>query len=311
MGSVLIAQNINSKYVSSFNHNFIEKKIYAIISDDRVVSNNLLKILSNQEKRYTGEVFLDGVNIKKTSKINDICYISPDHEFLPNITVNRILKSMKNKYPKWDVVLAFKMLEQANIQKRKMFKKLSIPEKNTLIGIITHASCANVTIYEDPFEYAITKVRYLLLNELYMHHIKYKRCIILMTNRLSEISRYIDKVVFLHQGLILESFTPSYIDNNFITLTGKKEVLASLLYNKTLKGQVIGLEEKELANTNDKENELTAYLSASYTKDDIRFCQKYEIMISKMYYEKLFIFLSLIKERKNAEKTENILHKEE
>jgi len=309
MGSVLVTQNINSKNITNFSHNFIENKIYAFMSDNKQNTKELFNFFSNKSIKYHGKIFLNGNNIKKSKVKESICFIGADYEFVGTKSINSILRYMKRSYPKWDKILALSLLEQAKLNPKSRFSRLSKNQKNILISIITFASCADITIFEEPFEYCNAKLRYQLFTEIYQHHIKHKRCLIISTDRLNEITRYIDKMIFLNHGSILETFTPTYVDNNFIVLTGKKEVLISLLKNKTLKGQPIGLEELETIKDDEKEQELSAYLAANYQKDDIRLCQKYEIQTSKIPLDKLFIFLTLIKEKKNQENKELALSK--
>ena len=85
-------------------------------------------------------------------------------------------------------------------------------------------------------------------------------------------------------------FTRDEIKNNFRYLTGKTEVLKSLLSGI----KVIGVEER--AGT------LTVCIRKKLNKDEIRKFQKYLIQISEVPIQKIFIYLINlrgIKERKN------------
>ena len=95
-----------------------------------------------------------------------------------------------------------------------------------------------------------------------------------------------DKILFLQKGKLIEVFTRDEIKNNFRYLTGKSEVLKSLLSGI----KVVGVEERG--------GTLTVCIRKKLNKDEVRKFQKYLIKISEVPIQKIFIYLINIREKK-------------
>ena len=289
--SILVCDNISKIYkkknsVRNFNFNFLEKKIYAIVGKSDSGKELLLNIMTGKQGPKNGCVYLDGEPLMHNHVMsNRICYIDKSISFSKKITVRGVLKMMKYRYPKWDNKYAYDLLEYFNI-------KPSLPknQKSLLLGICSIASRCNITVYNDPVSEVDVKDRYDFYNFLYTHHTRYPRTIIIATDFVDEIDYMFDKVLFIEKGKLIEYFTRDEIKNNFRYLTGKTEVLKSLLSGI----KVVGVEER--AGT------LTVCIRKKLNKDEIRKFQKYLIKISEVPIQKIFIYLINlrgIKERKN------------
>lgn len=294
--SILVCDNISKinkrkNSVRNFNFNFLEKKIYAIVGKSDSGKELLLDLMNARIPSETGCVYLDGEPLYNNTKMKDrICYIDKSTVFAKNITVKGVLKHMKRKYPKWDNKYAYDLLEYFNIKPSTLYIALQKNQKSLLLGICSIASRCNITVYNDPVSEVDVKDRYDFYNFLYNHHIRYPRTIIIATDFVDEIDYMFDKVLFVEKGKLIEFFTRDEIKNNFRYLTGKTEVLKSLLSGI----KVVGVEERG--------GTLTVCIRKKLNKDEIRKFQKYLIKISEVPIQKIFIYLINlrgIKERKN------------
>ena len=294
--SVLVCDNISKTYrrkdsIRSFNFNFLDKKIYAIVGKSDSGKDLLMDLITAKEKTSRGCVYLDGEPLYNNSIMNNrICYIDKNVSFSKQITVKGVLRAMKFRYPKWDNKYAYDILEYFNIKPNSLYFALPKNQKSLLLGICAIASRANITVYNDPVSEVDVKDRYDFYNFLYVHHTRYPRTIIIATDFVDEIDYMFDKVLFIEKGKLIEVFTRDEIKNNFRYLTGKTEVLKSLLNGI----KVIGVEER--AGT------LTVCIRKKLNKDEIRKFQKYLIQISEVPIQKIFIYLINlrgIKEGKN------------
>ena len=96
-------------------------------------------------------------------------------------------------------------------------------------------------------------------------------------------------MLFLDKGKLFDAFTIDEIKDSFCYLSGKTEVLKSLISGI----KVIGYEEREKV--------LTVCIRKKLKKDDIRKFQKYLIKISEVPIQKIFIYLIQLREKKGLQ----------
>jgi len=290
--SVLVCENITKKVkrktlVSNFTFNFLDNQIYAMVGGDDSGRDELLQILSAQVRPDSGTVWLDGEELYGNMRMNKrLCNISEATSFPRHFRVKNIFRLMSLLYPKWDNAYAFELCEHFNIRTRRTFGSLKENERILLGGILGLASRANITIFGSVLDRIDLKDRHDFFNFVYSHHTRYPRTLIIGTDKVDEIETLLDKVLFLDKGRLFEAFTVKHIKNNFRLLSGKSEVLKSLISDL----KVIGAEERY--------NILTVCIAKSLTKDEIRKFQKYMIKISEAPIQKVFIYLLELRGKK-------------
>lgn len=294
--SVLVCENITKinqdhNSIKNFSYNFLESKIYAILGKSNSGKDILLDLLGAKTKVDSGVVYLDGEVLTKDINLTQkLCYFSKDFGFTPVISVKAIFSLMANKFPKWDNFYANELLNYYNIKPSTLYGRLLESEQKLLHCIISLASLANITIFDDTINATDIKDRYDFFKFVYEHHQRYPRTIIICNDYIDEIDYMFDKVLFIDKGKLIEDFTNEDLKNNFRYLSGKSEVLKSLISGI----KVIGVEQRS--------NTLTVCVHKKLTKDEIRKFQKYLIKISEVPFEKIFIYLVNLKELKEKNK---------
>lgn len=290
--SVLICDNITKIYkdhnsIKNFSFNFLDNQIYAIIGRSDSGKEMLLQLMTASTKPTEGKVYLDGNILTSNSEnLNRLCYISKDTIFPDYITIKTIMREMQEKYPKWDNYYAYSLLEHFNMKSNTTFSSLLDNKKCLLFNIIALASKANITFFDDSISEIDIKDRYDFFYFLYSHHQSYPRTIIFSIESVDEIDYIFDKILFLDKGKLIEFFTTEEIKNNFCYLSGKAEVLKSLISGV----KVIGVE--------DRGKYLTVCIRKRLNKDETRKFQKYLIKISEVPIQKVFIYLIKLRELK-------------
>ncbi len=138
-------ENLSFKYDRKFfaifnlNLTIFDGQKLAIFSEHELETQTLFRILSKQEKGYSGNIFFDGKNLKEMPLKNlDICYLTKTPYLLKNKSVLHniaypliIRKENKNNSLK----LAEKILEKYNLieLKNKKIKNLSKNEQFSII----------------------------------------------------------------------------------------------------------------------------------------------------------------------------------
>ncbi|HNZ49946.1 MAG TPA: ATP-binding cassette domain-containing protein [Bacilli bacterium] len=290
--SVLVCENVTKLYrkhpsVINFNYNFLDNQIYAIIGKSDSGKETLLNLISTKAKPNEGQVFLDGQLLYNNPLMaKRICFISKKMSFPGHLSIREICQLMASFYPKWDNGYAYELMHFFEIKPNTLYYKLFPNKKELLLGILGLASRANITVFENPLDDVDAKDRYDFFNFVYSHHTRYPRTLILSTDYIDEIESIVHKVLFFDKGRLFENFTTEEIKTSFKYLSGKTEVLKSLITGI----KVIGVEERD--------NNLTVCIRKKLTKDEIRKYQKYLIKISEVPIQKVFIYLINLREMK-------------
>lgn len=290
--SVLICENLtivdkDKVIIDNFSFNFLDNKIYAIVGNSESGKDVLLDLITSRMKSDQGEVYLDGEILQDNPKMGRrLCYITPNISFPGHLNIKNIFKIMQALYPKWDNAYAYELSKFFNLKPRDKYHNLDIDRIQLLNGIIGLASRANITVFSMPLVDVDPKDRSDFFNFMYSHHLRYPRTIIITTDFIDEIESIYNRVLFFDKGRIFESFTLDDIKNDFRLLSGKSEVLKSLISGV----KIIGMEERY--------NMLTVCVAKRLTKDDTRKYQKYLIKISEATTQKVFIYLLNLREAK-------------
>lgn len=292
--SVLVCENIckynkHDKIIHNFSYNFLDNQIYAIIGNSNSRQDELLNMICGKEKPTSGIVYLDGEPLYKNQQMCErLCYISHETTFPSNLSIEDIFEIMQIAFPKWDNSFAFELVTHFNILLKERYSALNQSRRSLFNAILGLASRANITVFEHPIDDVDAKDRYDFFNFLYKNHELYPRTYIISTSYIDEIDYLINKVLFMDRGRLFAQFTIDEIKDSFRYLTGKTEVLKSLISGV----KVIGVEEREKT--------LTVCIRQKLSKDDTRKYQKYLIKISEVPIRNIFIYLinlRLIKEK--------------
>lgn len=291
--SVLLCDNIskvnsNSNSIQNFSFNFLDKKIYGILGKSDSGKEVLLDLITSKIKPDEGTIWVDGENLYKNKEMLErVCYINKKTTFPDVYNIAMICKKMDNIYPKWDNYYAYTLCRYFEIQMTDLYANLPKAKKRLFLGICALASRANITLYDDPVSDIDMKERHDFYTFLYEHYLRYPRTIIITTDYIDEIDYMFDKVLFLDKGRLIDFFTTKELKNNFRYLTGKTEVLRSLISGI----KIIGAEERG--------GILTVCVRKKLTKDETRKFQKYLITISDVPIQKIFIYLINLREIRN------------
>lgn len=290
--SVLVCENLSKRinkneYIRNFNYNFLDNQIYAIVGKSDSYKEEILDLITGKINADDGKVYLDGQALFNNNFISErLCYISRNTTFPGNIKIKSIFKLMATLYPKWDNAYAFELIENFQINPRSTYSSLKSNKRTLLLGILGLASRANITVFDNPVGHADVKDRYEYFKFLYSHHERYPRTMIMTTDYIDELDYIVNNILFIDKGRLFETYKTEDIKDDFRYLSGKTEVLKSLINGI----KVIGVEERGKT--------LTICIRQKLKKDDIRKFQKYLIEIFDVPIQKVFIYLINLREVK-------------
>lgn len=272
--------------IKNFSYNFLENNIYAIVGKSDSGLNELLDLLAYHTTPFEGTIYLDGVTYPRAKKVKEICYIKNLNEYQPKERVIDIMRKLAKFYPNWDTYYANELLEFYNIDIYTKLKDLIQTQKTILMAVLGLASKAEIIIFNHPVENVDIKARYDFFNFLYHLQEKYPRTYIITTTFIDEIDYLVDYILLIDKGKLVSTFSIDELKENFCYLTGKSEVLKSLVSGV----KIIGVEERGKM--------LTLCVRQKLKKDDIRKYQKYLIKVSEVPIQMIFIYLLNLREIK-------------
>ncbi len=283
--SVLVCEGISKvkgkrEFVKNFSYNFLDNQVYALIGKNDWSQDELLNLICCKNKPTEGCVYLDGEPLYNNNEMNErLCYIPRNTTFPKWLRIIDIFQLFKLCYPKWDNAYAYELTTHFQISLKETYGHLNESRKSLLIGILGLASMANITVFDNPIDKVDLKDRYDYFQFLYRHHERYPRTFIISTSFIDEIDYIVDKILFIDKGRLFAQFTIDEIKDSFRYLSGKTEVLKSLISGV----KVIGVEERGKT--------LTVCIRQKLSKDDTRKYQKYLIKISEVPIQNIFIYL--------------------
>jgi len=277
------------KIIHNFSYNFLDAKVYTLAGKAESGQKELLDLITARQDCFEGTLTLDGELYTHNSlESYKVCYLPPDTTFAGGMTIFEIFRLMASFFPNWDTYYAYELVNFFEINYKSAYGSLNDVQKSLLLGVLSLATRANITVLYHPVERADIKSRYDYFNFLYTHQEKYPRTFIIATNIVDEIDYLTDNLLLLDKGKLISTFAINELQDSFKYLTGKSEVLRSLITGV----KVIGYEERGKM--------LTVCIREKLRKDDIRKYQKYLIKISDVPIQKIVIYLISLREIKGV-----------
>ncbi|MGP1586880.1 MAG: ABC transporter ATP-binding protein [Treponemataceae bacterium] len=198
-------KNSSEFALKDFSYTFKKGQITGLIGINGAGKSTLLKILALQLFPTKGKIEIDGTVVDQFNAAgfkNKIGFVRENTEFFEELTVNELLKSTLEFYENQSDY--GKILQQCSLEKvkTKKIKTLSKGYKQRLSFAIALSNNPEILILDeamsgfDPIQ--INEIRNLILS------LKKDRIIIIATHIMQEINILCDKIIILHNGIIIE-----------------------------------------------------------------------------------------------------------
>jgi len=289
--SVLVCEGISSttdNQIKNFSYNFLDNQIYGFVGKNDSKISDFFDLISGNIKPTEGKIYIDGEDLydNDLSIYERVFYLPTAPKYFYTSPIIKIIGKLSEEYPKWDNTYFYQLLRDFNIDINAFFGKITKREQSIVLGCFALASKANITIMNLPLKDADIKDKYDFFKAVYQDHEIYHRTILVNTDYIDDITYLVDKVLFFDKGRLFAQFTIDEINENFRYISGKTEVLKSLMNGV----KVIGYE--DLGKT------LTVCVRQKLSKDDIRKYQKYMIKITDVPIHCVFVYLINLREIK-------------
>ena len=201
-----------------------EDKIYGLLGRNGAGKTTLLSIISNQIKKSSGEVKIDGEEVFENSKITEhICIIREKGIGIEDIKVREILERAKLLYKDWDEEYKKYLVNEFNLDVKKKYNKLSRGNQ-TIVGLIIGlASRSRLTIFDEPSLGLDAAYRYRFYNLLLEDMEKNPRTIIISTHLIDEVANLFEEVIILKDKKVYVKEEVSKLMERAYFLSGRAE----------------------------------------------------------------------------------------
>lgn len=203
-------------------------KIYGLIGRNGAGKTTLLGILTAQNTRNSGEVTYNGQEVWENQQaLNDICFSRELQSTVfygrNNLKVKHYLKSAAIYYPHWDSAYAQRLLEEFKLEPKKKIYQLSKGQLSMVTILIALASCAPVTILDEPVAGLDVVMRERFYQLLLEDFSKTNRTFIVSTHIIEEAASVFEQVIILDEGKILENGPTEELIDQFRYISGRED----------------------------------------------------------------------------------------
>ena len=205
-------------------------KIYGLIGRNGAGKTTLLGILTGQNTKNSGTVTYGDQPVWENQAVLDqICF---SRELQPtlfsgpnNLKISHYLRSAAIYYPGWDKEYAQRLLEEFGLNPKKKISQLSKGQMSMVTILIALASCAPVTILDEPAAGLDVVMRERFYQLLLEDFAQTGRTFIVSTHIIEEAASVFENVIILDQGRIIENCPTEELVDQFRYISGREDVV--------------------------------------------------------------------------------------
>lgn len=240
--SVIEFKNLTKSYkfntvLNHLNFTIEEGTLTGIIGRNGVGKTTLMKIIIGYIHKTDGDVHVfseDPFNNLKVSA-NSIL-VDDSMSFSDKLSLSELLIEAERFYANWDQQLAQRLFTYFNFHPDLRHHQLSKGKKSTFNAIIGIASHCPLTIFDEPTTGMDTAARQDFYRALLKDYIAHPRTILLSSHHLEEIEDLLENILLIHDGTIRFHGPISDLQEMFVKLIGKKEIIHQQIEDRKVFG---------------------------------------------------------------------------
>lgn len=264
-----------------------ENKIYGLLGRNGVGKTTLLKLITGQLMRDSGQIVLDGEEVLENPRaMEDFCLVREFSSSIKEKKVKDILNLARIMYKDWDEEYEKFLIQEFGLDTKKKLIKLSTGNQ-TIVGLIIGlASRTRFTIFDEPTLGLDAAIRYKFYKLMLTDYEEHPRTIIISTHLIDEVSNLFEEIIILKDKELALKEDVDSLKKKAYFLSGREDNI-----NKVTNG-------KKIIHREDFGSTKIVGIFGDLTKDEIANIKKHNIEISSIPLQKLFIYLTdnMIKE---------------
>lgn len=180
-------------------------KIIGLLGPNGSGKTTLIKLASGLLQPTSGEILIDGMKPGVETK-RIVAYL-PERNYLEErMTVNAMLKFMKDFYEDFNMDKAHEMLQHLDIDPSKKFKELSKGNREKVQLILVMSRDAKLYLLDEPIGGVDPASRDYILDTIIKNYNK-DATVILSTHLIADIEPVLDEFVFIRKGDMIRHST--------------------------------------------------------------------------------------------------------
>lgn len=178
-------------------------KIYGFFGRNGVGKTTLLNIINNRVFPDSGEVLIDGEDVRKSSKALSKVYMMSESNLFPKeMKINKLFKWIKNFCNEFDTEKAKSLLNYFDISGNKKIRGLSTGQSTILKLIIGLCINKPYLIFDEPVNGLDANHREHFYKLLLKKYIEEPCTIMVSTHLIDEIANLVEEVIIIDNGKV-------------------------------------------------------------------------------------------------------------
>lgn len=200
-----------------------ENKIYGLFGRNGVGKTTLLNIINNRVFPTSGEVLIDGENVRKSDKaLSKVFMMSESNLFPKDMRLKKLFKLIKGYYSEFDILKAESLLNEFELSENKKVRGFSTGQL-TMVRLIV-SLCINTPylIFDEPVNGLDANHREQYYRLLLQKYIEEPCTIIVSTHLIDEIANIVEEVIIIDNGkVIVKKSKDEFLSEGF-AVSGKR-----------------------------------------------------------------------------------------
>lgn len=207
-------------------------KIYGLFGRNGVGKTTLLNIINNRVFPTSGEVFIDGENVKNSAKALSKVYMMSETNFFPKeMKIEILFKRIKDYYRDFDIDKANLLLNDFQISDNKKIRGLSTGQLTLVKLIIGLCINSKYLIFDEPVNGLDANHREQFYKLMLKKYIETPCTIIVSTHFIDEIANLVEEVVIIDNGKIIMQKSKDDLLSEVFSVSGKSDIISDFAKN--------------------------------------------------------------------------------
>lgn len=208
-------------------------------------------ILAGQLRATGGAVTVAGENpFDNATAMDRICFTGVDVLYPPQWSVSTVLSVAAARYPYWDNALAEELCARFDVARFGRMVSLSTGQGSLVSIVVGLASCAPLTLLDEPYSGLDVQNRRLFYEVLARVQEEKPRCIVLSTHQLADAGRIVDRLLILGtDGRLVHDLDAGDLGDRIVRLTGSTTRMSGVLDELLEDPDVRGTAMRDVAGT--------------------------------------------------------------
>ncbi|MGI5848546.1 MAG: ABC transporter ATP-binding protein [Christensenellales bacterium] len=228
-GSTIALKDVSLKFEGN--------KIYGLLGRNGAGKSTLLNLITNRLFPTSGEIYVDGENIRENGEaISKIYNMSEKNLYPETMKIKEAFRWSKVFYPNMDMEYALKLADKFALSLKKKVKELSTGYASVFKIIIALSSNAPILLLDEPVLGLDANFRDLFYKELISCYSKTPKTIVISTHLIEEAEGVLEDVAIIKNGQVILKDTTQNILSKGYTVTGPECFVNSFVQGKNVLG---------------------------------------------------------------------------